>query len=58
MANSAPMFLTTYTEVKSAVQTRGLIGQVESGNMPQTGTNLTNAQVQAIKDWQTGGFLE
>lgn len=57
-ANSAPMSLTTYTEVKSAVQTRGLISQVESGNMPKTGTALTSSQVQAIKDWQTGGFLE
>lgn len=56
--NNAPMSLTTYDEVKSAVMTRGLIGRVESGSMPPTGTDLTAAQVQAIKDWQTGGYLQ
>tara|TARA_R110001583_G_scaffold412_4_gene3861 strand:+ start:2918 stop:3274 length:357 start_codon:yes stop_codon:yes gene_type:complete len=56
--NGAPMPLTTYSEVKSAVQTRGLISQIESGNMPQGGTMLSNASIQAIKDWQTDGFVQ
>jgi mono/diheme cytochrome c family protein len=57
-ANGAPMSLTTYQDVRSAVQSRGLIGAVESGAMPPVGSDLTNAQVQAIKDWQADGFPE
>jgi mono/diheme cytochrome c family protein len=57
-ANSAPMSLTTYSEVKSAVETRNLIGRVEDGTMPPTGADLTSAQVQTIKDWQSGGFKQ
>lgn len=56
--NSAPMSLTTYDNVKNAVQTRGLISQLESGAMPKDASKLSNASIQAIKDWQTGGFLE
>lgn len=56
--NNAPMALTTYDNVKEAVENRGLIGRVENGTMPPTGSNLTNSQVQAIKDWQTGGFKQ
>ena len=56
LANGAPMPLLTLANVQEAVQNRGLIGQVQSGNMPQGGAALTTAQVQAIKDWETGGF--
>lgn len=56
--NNAPMSLTTYDNVKSAVQTRGLIGKVESGAMPPVGEDLTLMEVQAIKDWQAGGFQQ
>ena len=56
LANGAPMPLLTLANVQEAVQNRGLIGRVESGNMPQGGTPLTAPQVQTIKDWQTGGF--
>jgi len=56
--NSAPMSLTTYTDVKNAVQTRGLIGRVENGSMPKNGTPLTTEQIQLIKDWMAGGFIE
>lgn len=55
--NGAPMSLVTFQNVKDAVTGRGLIGRVENGTMPPNGT-LSAAQVQAIKDWQTGGFLE
>ena len=56
LANGAPMPLLTLANVQEAVQNRGLVGRVESGSMPPAGTDLTAAQVQAIKDWQSGGF--
>ena len=55
--NGAPMPLTTYENVREAVENRNLIGRVEDGTMPPSG-NLTAAQVQAIKDWQTDGFVQ
>ena len=55
--NSAPMSLTTYDEVKNSVQTRNLIGLIENGSMPPNG-NLTPSQITAIKNWQSGGFIE
>ena len=58
LANGAPMPLLTSANVQDAVQNRGLIGQVESGNMPQGGTPLTASQVQTIKDWESGGFKQ
>ena len=56
-ANGAPMQLVTYDNVKNAVQTRGLIGKISSGAMPPVGANLSAAQIQTIKDWQSGGFV-
>lgn len=56
-ANNAPMSLTTYDEVKSAVEARNLITRIENGSMPPAG-NLTASQIQAIKDWESGGFVE
>ena len=55
-SNGAPMSLTTYTDVKEAVETRGLINQIETGNMPKTGNALTTTQIQNFKTWQTNGF--
>lgn len=56
-SNGAPNSMTTYDEVKNAVQSRNLIGRIENGSMPPTGT-LSTSQIQAIKNWQAGGFLE
>ncbi len=56
LANGAPMPLLTLANVQEAVQNRGLIGRVENGSMPPSGADLSAAQVQAIKDWETGGF--
>ena len=56
--NNAPMPLVTYQNVRSAVTGRDLIGSVESGAMPPSGSDLTNAQIQILKDWQDGGFKE
>ena len=55
--NSAPMSLTTYDNVKNAVQNRGLITRIENGTMPPTG-NLSASQIQNFKTWQAGGFVE
>ena len=55
-ANGAPMSLLTLANVQEAVQNRGLIGRVENGSMPPIGGDLTATQIQAIKDWESGGF--
>jgi uncharacterized membrane protein len=56
--NNASISLTTYTNVRGAVLSNGLIAKVERGAMPPTGPDLTQEQVQLIKDWQKGGFKE
>jgi len=56
--NGAPMSLTTFDEAKEAVLNRDLIGRVANGSMPSVGTDLTDAQVQIIKDWEAGGFKQ
>jgi hypothetical protein len=56
--NGASMPLITFENVREAVMNRGLIGRVESGSMPPVGDVLTATEVQAIKDWQSGGFQE
>ena len=56
LANGAPMPLLTLANVQEAVQNRNLIGRVENGTMPPTGTDLTASQVFAIKGWQAGSF--
>ena len=55
----APMSLTTYTEVKSAVETRDLIGRVNSSSnpMPQSGL-MTLANRDLIQQWKDDGLLE
>jgi hypothetical protein len=35
-----------------------LLGRVESGNMPLNNPSLSPAEVQTIKEWIAGGFLE
>ena len=56
--NSAPMSLTTYQDVKESVMNRDLIGRIENGSMPPSGANLAATQLQAIKDWEVGGFKQ
>ncbi len=55
---SAPMSLTTYAQVVDAVNSRGLISQIESGAMPQTGSNLSTSDINAVKSWKANGFKE
>ena len=53
-----PMSLTTLAEVKSAIETRSLIGQIENGTMPKNASMLSNNQIKTIKDWRDGGFKQ
>jgi len=57
-SNGAPMPLTTYTEVKNAVTSKGLIGRINSNSnpMPPTGIMTLNNRT-LFERWQDGGFL-
>jgi uncharacterized membrane protein len=57
--NGAPMSLTTYSLVKSAVETRGLIDRINntSNPMPQSGL-MTQATRDLIQQWVNDGLLE
>ncbi len=61
--NGAPMSLTNYSEVKNAVETRGLIDRVsrnegEQGLMPLGGPRLPQQQINLIIKWSQDGLLE
>ncbi|MFH4964139.1 hypothetical protein V8G69_03975 [Gaetbulibacter sp. M235] len=58
-ANGAPMSLTTYALVKSAVETRGLLVRINSTTspMPQGGL-MSQANRDAFQQWKDQGFLE
>ncbi len=61
--NGAPISLTTYNEVKNAVQINGLIGRIskqagESGAMPAGGPRLPQNLIDQVIKWQTDGLLE
>jgi mono/diheme cytochrome c family protein len=56
--NGASISLTTSDNVQDAILNRGLIGRVENGSMPPVGDFLTEAEVQALKDWQSGDFKD
>lgn len=55
----APMSLTNYTEVKSALETRDLIGRINSSSnpMPQSGL-MSQANRDLIQQWKDDGLLE
>ena len=58
-SNGAPMSLTTYTEVKDAINTKGLIDRINSNSnpMPPTGLMTSNNRT-LIQRWKDDGFLE
>ena len=58
LTNGAPMPLLTLANVQEAVQNRNLIGRIENGSMPPSGSDLTAAQILAIRGWQAGNFKE
>lgn len=61
--NGAPMPLTTYEFVKSAVETRGLLDRIqrqegEPGAMPMGGPRLPQNLIDIIVQWEAEGLLE
>ena len=56
--NNAPMSLTTSTQVKDAINSRGLIGEIESGSMPKDASKLSTSDINAVKSWKANGFKE
>ncbi len=61
--NGAPMPLTTYEEVKDAIQNRPLIDRISRdqgapGMMPNGGTRLPQASINVIIKWQEDGLQE
>jgi len=61
--NGAPMPLTTYAQVKDAIQNRPLIERIsraqgEPGMMPNGGTRLPQNSINIIIKWQEDGLQE
>lgn len=61
--NGAPMSLTTYEFVKSAVLSRGLMDRISRpqgspGMMPNGGTRLPQAKIDQIFQWAQNGLPE
>ena len=61
--NGAPMSLTTYEQVKEAVQNRGLIDRISleqgaPGMMPNGGTRLPQNLINTIAQWNEQGLLQ
>lgn len=61
--NGAPMSLTTYSDVKNAVQNRGLLDRIqrlegEPGAMPLGGPRLPQSLIDVIVKWNTDGLKE
>jgi uncharacterized membrane protein len=61
--NGAPMPLVTYTNVKQAVENRGLIDRISrpegaQGLMPLGGPRLPQTTIDLIMQWNEDGLLE
>ena len=61
--NGAPISLTTYTEVKNAVQNNSLLDRIskqagEAGAMPTGGPRMPQNQIDQMIQWLTDGLLE
>ncbi len=61
--NGAPMPLTNYTEIKNAVENRGLLDRISreegaQGLMPLGGPRLPQQQIDLIMQWNIDGLLE
>lgn len=61
--SGVPMPLTTYEDVKSAVESRGLIDRISrsqgtTGMMPSGGTRLPQPTIDKISAWASQGFKE
>lgn len=60
--NGAPMSLTTYNDVKNAVENRGLISRIESTDsgfgMPFGGPRLPQNLIDLVIQWEAEGLIE
>ena len=59
--NGVPMPLTTYTDVKDAVENRNLIGRISATDaslMPLNGDRLQQDVIDIIIEWEEEGLLE
>jgi len=61
--NGAPMSLTNFSEIKNAIETRGLIDRIsrnegETGLMPLGGPRLPQQQIDLILQWNLDGLQE
>lgn len=61
--NGAPVHLTTYDNVKNAVENSNLINRIsaqpgDAGFMPSGGSRLPQSQIDLIIQWQADGLLE
>ncbi|WP_313804676.1 hypothetical protein [Flavobacterium sp.] len=60
--NGAPISLTTYEQVKYAVEERGLISRISSNDagfwMPFGGNRLPQNKIDLITEWSTTGLTE
>ena len=62
-ANGAPMSLTSYSLVKDAVQTRGLLDRISrpegtAGLMPNGGPRLPQHTIDIVTQWNLDGLQE
>jgi len=56
--NNAPMSLTTYDDVKNAVENRGLISRINSSTNPMPPTGLiSQSSRDLVQAWVNQGFL-
>lgn len=61
--NGAPMSLTSYTDVQSAVLNRGLLDRISrdqgaAGMMPNGGQRLPQQNIDLVFQWNEDGLLE
>jgi len=60
--NDAPISLTTFNEVKNAIENNGLISRVSSNDlgflMPFGGPRLPQNLIDIIVEWEADGLLE
>jgi len=60
--NGAPMSLTTYTDVREAIENRNLIGRISTNDlasvMPFGGPRLPQNLIDLIVQWEQEGYLE
>jgi hypothetical protein len=61
--NGAPMSLTTFLDVKTAVENRGLLDRISrnegaGGLMPVGGPRLPQASIDLLVQWNEDGLLE